>query len=180
MPIYDSNGDACYDSQSENFTVPTAAAVASYEDRVARSKRHRQDALDSFDRCDTDGFLSQWASNMTSDEERQRAELNLRGGLACFWGLFSVETGKRVPAKIIETKFGHRWAVCDASGKFTGEFLPVCPKRASTLGKKGYFEARELAPAIVKLEGRGMGLSGTCWVATVRTDGGYPGAPKGR
>lgn len=33
---------------------------------ASMGRRSRQDSLDSFDRCDTDGFLSQWASDMTS------------------------------------------------------------------------------------------------------------------
>ena len=138
----------------------------------------------SFERCDTDGFLSQWASGLSGQLESRLAEICDNGGLDEFRGLFDVNTGKRVPAVLIDGKYGMCWAICDeATGEFTGKFVKALdydatPRQRANLAKKGYEERKEMVPAWARFEGRGTGLSGTCWVATYRLDGGYPGRPR--
>lgn len=137
---------------------------------------HDQDAADSFERCDTDGFVSQWASGITAREKRLQADIVENGGLAEFMGLFDLDTGARVRAKVIDGKYGLCWAFCDADDKFTGQFVSAFPKREATMAKKGYREDWEQAPARATIVGSGTGLSGaaTCRAVKVRTDEGYP------
>jgi hypothetical protein len=46
-----------------------------------QATKHAQDAIDSFDRCDTDGFLSQWASGVMSQKKSLEADLLEAGGV---------------------------------------------------------------------------------------------------
>ena len=146
-----------------------------------RQEARRQDSLaeESFQRCDTDGFLTQWAHGLTAEKCRLQAQIEENGGVWEFPALFDLE-GNRVRAKLISTydrfRYGYRdvWAFCDEIGRFTGQFLNAFPKRESTMAKKGYREGREDAPAKADIRGNGYGLSGTAWVAAVRKDGGYP------
>lgn len=138
-----------------------------------------QAAADSFDRCDTDGFLSQWANGITARMKRLQADIEDAGGVYEFAALFDAETGDRVPAKLIPGRYGTCWALCDVAGQFTGQFIGAFPARESTMLRKGYREGAEMAPAKAVIEGSGYGLSGcaSAYVRAKRLDGGYPGAP---
>lgn len=138
---------------------------------------------ESFDRCDTDGFLSQWASGLHSNLYQTLAELAEAGWVSEFPGLFNAKTGERVPAKIISVRDRYRgfgenyrsvWAIVDPkTDKFTGVFIPV-GENSRKQKQLGFVQKNEIAPAYAKIDGRGRGLSGSAWVAVYRTDGGYP------
>ena len=125
-------------------------------------------ARDSFERCDTDGFLNQWADRLAARKGALQAEIENNGGVAEFPALFTV-AGEFVPAKIIVTKFGARWQVLTAEGKTTGEFLPFQPARRSTLANKGYTEGSVLRPAAAELAGGQSGTSSVV-VAAIAQD----------
>ncbi len=133
--------------------------------------QHDQNAADSFERCDTDGFLSQWASTITAQKEREQADILDAGGIATF-GRYELQTldGEAVNAKIINGRHGLCWALMDDDDKFTGEFIGAHPVRESTLAKKGYREVEHefVAEAVADIKGNGTGLSGaaTCRVIT--------------
>lgn len=131
---------------------------------------------ESFQRCDTDGFVSQWAFGLTAQVKRLQADIVEAGGISQFTGLFTLE-GQRVRAKLIKTRYGTAWAFCDEQDKFTGKFINAFPQKPETMAKKGYREDDEMAPARAKvLGGQGRGLSGaaTCYAGIIRTDKGYP------
>lgn len=192
----------------------TDIATMTAEELRNKAAIHAENARESFERCDTDGFLSQWASGLQSRLCQTQAEIVENGGQAEFWGLFDLE-GNRIAAKLINGKFGACWALCDANRNFTGRFVPFCQaageigqwelarfqdddgelipedssehakrlaaqikrieKRVASWEKKhGFSQRRELAPAVARIDGKGYGLSGSAWVATHRTDGGYP------
>lgn len=157
---------------------PTGAHLALADQHDAKSRRHHEAREESFQRCDTDGFLSQWASGLSSQEARENARIARQGGYELFPGLYERATGRRVPAKMISGKFGPCWALCDENGEFTGTFIGDARTKRAKLYKLGYVVLGEWAPAKAMLKGEGTGLSGTCWVAVVRTDGGYPGCPR--
>ena len=137
------------------------------------AKGGRKRAEDSFDRCDTDGFLSQWASNLGAQEHDRQAEIILNGGVAEFIGLY--EGTRRVKARKVQVANRYtggtdtKWVVEDDD--------PICAQRKwiptgsrSRVQKRlGLHEQREVAPAKAAIRGSGTGLSGTAWVATVRT-----------
>src|SRR3990167_10637731 len=90
------------------------------------ASKHFQAAQDSFDRCDTDGFLSQWASGLSGRLASTKADLLDAGGKSEFWGLFTLD-GQRVRAKLIDTKHGTCWALCDENDKFRQDRKPFVP-----------------------------------------------------
>ena len=115
-----------------------------YRAEAAQSSR---DAADSFERCDTDGFLSQWASGLNARLALAKADLAEHGGIAAFSrtkleripGSKQAELhGTAVEFKVCETRYGTKYRV-DA----TDEWLPYRPERESTLAKKGYREVEE-------------------------------------
>lgn len=130
---------------------------------------------ESFERSDTDGFLTQWAMGICGRRDRLQAEIEENNGLSTFTGLYERASGKRVAAKLINGKFGLCWAFCDENGKFTGRFLGHSKgTKRSRLYKEGFELREEEAPAKAVIQGEGTGLSGQAWAAVVRTDGGYP------
>lgn len=155
-------------------TIPADLTPEQLEQMAARC---RQQSQESFDRCDTDGFLSQWANDLTAQQYDAEAQLRRDGGQAEFTGLYDIATGARLPAKLVTTRYGTAWV-----NVRTGQFFPYMPRRKATLAKRGVEERRELAPARAVIRGSGKGLSGaaTCRVIVERTDGGYPGADKDR
>ena len=133
---------------------------------------------ESFQRCDTDGFLSQWALGLNAEKCRMQAKIEEHGGVWDFPALFDLE-GNRVRARLIRVycKFSHDyksvWMLLDSNDQ-SKALVTAFPKRKSTMEKKGFREGREMAPAKATIQGSGHGLSGSAWVAIVRTDGGYP------
>ena len=74
------------------------------------AKAARKRAYESFIECDTDGFLSQWASNITADELEMQADLLEKDTLHEFTALFDSVTGDLIPdAREVETRFGWAW-----------------------------------------------------------------------
>jgi len=125
------------------------------------SSRKAQEAVDSFDRCDTDGFLSQWASNLCSQLDHTNANLLEGGGVYEFEAVFDLQ-GNYVPAVKINTRYGSAWSLVDSSGKFLNPpvFLPFNPVRASTIKNKGYTIGRVIRKAHAKLAGeKNVGVS---------------------
>lgn len=87
--------------------------------------KHRERAAESWERSDTDGFLSQWASGLSARLAETQAKI-LEDDGAEFWGLVDL-SGNRVCAKLIDGKFGLCWAFMDQpGGKFVGRFVPFC------------------------------------------------------
>ena len=160
--------EPCIDCGGTNTSTGTCEDCFDREARAQACEesaaRHAKEAIDSFERCDTDGFLSQWASGICSNQDRIQADIERAGGVAEFSALFTTE-GEWVAAKVIEGQWGERWMLLGADGRSNGVFLPYYPKRRSTLAKKGYVEGRVMRPAKSCIQGRGHGLSGTAWAS---------------
>lgn len=141
--------------------IPDVAKIKDHEEKSKAAAKRRQESID---RSDTDGFMSQWASGITSQKERLEAELEKNNGFATFHVLFDLE-GNIVPARQIDTKFGPAWAEYEDPhnmySKFTGKFIneSKSPKRKTQeayLLKKGYTLGRIKAPAKVDTVGSNM------------------------
>ena len=115
----------------------------------ARAKELR--AEESFQSCDTDGFLSQWASRLGADFDREKAKILEKGG-AVFPALFDLE-GNLVKAKLINGKYGKCWAFVGEDGNFTGKFISAYPKNRETMAKKGFLEGKVLQTAYAEYVG---------------------------
>jgi hypothetical protein len=146
--------------------------------------RDRQ-AAESFDRCDTDGFMSQWASGLTARKLRLEADLIENGGRAMFPALFDTD-GNLVPAKYVTVRRGYRhdyaWGLLaddDPHGRFVGWFNPSNARTKGTArrndAKKGYYVGYVMAPAKATIRANGTGMAGaaSATVGPDRTDGGF-------
>lgn len=128
----------------------------------AEAKQHDRDAYESFERCDTDGFLSQWASGIMAREKQMRADLMEAGGYAEFPALFTTD-GRLIPnAREVETRYGWAWVYNTESGPvwFNPSKARDDDKARANNAKKGYYIGRVTAQAYVKIVASGTGLSG--------------------
>lgn len=147
----------------------------------ASAAKHEQDAADSFDRCDTDGFVSQWASGLNAQKDRIQASIVEAGGTAEFVGLFDRETGERVRARLVSVagySYGtvRKWCVLDADDQAVAWVAAFKEGKNSKLFKLGFEERMETATAVADIGGgSGRGLSGaaSCYAYARRTDGGF-------
>lgn len=156
--------------------VNTRTTGGNNERSHAEAKRHEQAAIESFDRCDTDGFVSQWASGVMADEARLNAYLASKDGKDDFAALFDLD-GNLVAAKLITIRYGLAWgllATDDPSSNII-QFITAFPKRESTMTRKGFYEGTVRCPAHVAMSGSGTGLSGALSVHafTTRNDRGF-------
>lgn len=143
--------------------------------------QHRDDAAasyqrasDSFDRSDTDGFVTQWAAGLTGDLSRRKAQIADDGGLADFQVLVNGDD-VIVPSRIVDTRYGAKRIVLDDADNAIAWVPPHAPIVGRN-GKVGRLSPKLVAlglsfatvshPATAVMDGRGTGLSGTAWVAT--------------
>src|SRR5215467_366677 len=89
-------------------------AAAQQERETAAA--HREAAAESFERCDTDGFVSQWAHGVLGQQHDLQARIEERGGTWTFTGLFDIVSGKRVEARLVSTRYGRSWCIRDSRG----------------------------------------------------------------
>ena len=82
----------------------TALATKTANEYLAEARRSLQEREDSFERSDTDGFLTQWSAGLNAELCRTRAKIMQNDGDDVFVGLWDGD--RRVRAKIISTKFG--------------------------------------------------------------------------
>lgn len=150
----------------------------------ALAGRQSAAADESFERSDTDGFLSQWASNLTASVYLAKAHLAENGWMVAVEALFDLD-GNLVPAVYVSGQYGMVWRLLDptcwetAWSRTIGWFSPSKAekneRRIKNDAKKGFYVGVVRAPADAKIMGGGHGLSGamSCYVGTYRTDGGF-------
>ena len=148
----------------------------------AQAAENDRRAQESWERSDTDGFLSQWASGITARLQRRQAEILENGGKADFPALFDAETGELVPAKLVETRYGLAWGILaddNPRSRFVAWFNESSARKGATRlrndRRKGYTVGRVLAPAKAEIMGSGTGLAGaaSAYVGVRRLDGGF-------
>ena len=116
---------------------------------------------ESWERSDTDGFLSQAASQAVASLNMDKAGVCRAGGMAEFWGLY--EGDRRVKARIIDGKYGSSWLLHEDEAELIEKrgkkFLPMDYYGKSRIHKQlGLTTRGEMAPA---------------WVASAGFNGGY-------
>jgi hypothetical protein len=152
-------------------------------ERNAQAQQHRDNAVkadlaaqESWERSDTDGFMSQWASGLTAARERLQADIIEDGGRAMFPALFDLE-GALIAAKRVEGRHGMVWGLLGSDNPDDGITGWFGESNASRKGaarrndaKKGYYIGYVMANA--KADLRGSNATSVRAVA-VRTDGGF-------
>ena len=143
---------------------------------------HYRKANESFERCDTDGFLSQWAHSITARKKAVQAQIEDNGGQAEFPALF--EGPRRVDARLIHGRYGLVWILSDEEeDRFGRKFIPFDNShddpeeitwqrsRSKVQIGLGLHQQLEWAPARAAIGGSGTGLSGAAYVYIKRIDG---------
>lgn len=112
-----------------------------------KGAQHRQDAHDSFERCDTDGALSQWASGLSGAANELAADIAEDYGWIEVQALFTAD-GQFLTTDIRESAnygWGHYWAVPKATAQALGikPFVNVSKakdpvRRAKAYAAKGF------------------------------------------
>lgn len=141
-------------------TDNTAAATTAEEYRNKADELRRR-SRESWERSDTDGCVTQWCSDWGAREAEARAALVDAGEVSTFVGLY--EGDRRVAAKLVRGRYPEWnpkqvWCLReDERERFDRNFVPL--GGGSRVQKAlGLTERTELAPAWVKLDGRGRGL----------------------
>lgn len=146
-----------YDTFRGNRNDPVALR------QMAADSRQRE--AESFERCDTDGFLSQWTNAIGAQLYEAQAHIAERGGRAEFTGLY--EGARRVRARLVSMPaYNAPWCtvykwLLDApeAARFGRKYLPS-GDRSRVQKQLGLTERQELAPAVAFIGGKGKGLSG--------------------
>ena len=145
--------------------------IAQIDAQIADCTRRSHE---SWERSDTDGFLSQWANDLGARKLMNQKRILMNGGVDTFIGLYTLE-GERVPAKLERVSHPRGWGhqlvwhlTAQAADVYGRMFIPQGEK--SRIQKKlGLQECEETAPAESFIDGEGRGLSGSAWVASRRT-----------
>jgi len=74
---------------------------------------------ESFERSDTDGFLSQWASGLSAQESSAKAELAAAGGTIETQALFLLD-GTVASTHEIHGQYGYSWVLNDIAAEALG------------------------------------------------------------
>ncbi|WP_052412522.1 hypothetical protein [Streptomyces mutabilis] len=150
----------------------TTTATTADEHRAA-SAAYVTAQQESYDRCDTDGALSQWSHGINSAKQELAARIAENGGRWEYPALFDLD-GNLVPAKEVETRFGYAWMLLDEAGRCAGWFNESQAKndnvRVRNNAKKGYYVGTVLAPCYAALAG---GNITTVMPVARRKDGGF-------
>ena len=132
------------------------------------AKQAEQDALDSFERCDTDGFLSQWASGISAEKYRAQARLAENNGKITYEVLFY--EGKLASTHEKKGQYGWFWVLNDEATAAYGKrfFSGSQAKNAAERDRaKGFTYGAVEVDGYVTTMSNGYGLSGNVWVATL-------------
>lgn len=116
-----------------------------------QAAEYRRREQESFDRCDTDGCVSQWCQSISARDSDRAAELADQGNLSVFQVLVDKATGEVVATTvhIFQSRFHYgneyKWAV-RRNGANKAEWVTVY-KRESGYAAKGLAVAWMVAPA---------------------------------
>jgi hypothetical protein len=135
---------------------------AAWSETTAKAKGLRKEAAeaerlaaDSFERSDTDGALSQWASGLTAQRKRLEADIADKGGKWSFPVLTGAD-GNIVPARVVNTRYGAKWAVfgsAEEANADSGEVQQWVTLSDKALRKRGLTLRYQLRDAKVDMVG---------------------------
>lgn len=141
---------------------PTAEQLAKITKLETEAKECRQRSEESFRRSDTDGFLSQWASDITAELNDRKVQLLKTGGYSQFPVLCD-DAGNVLATKIFEfaDRFRPEWTGAtvkrwrlpdELAAKHGRKWIPVCSLKESRIQKQlGLHEESRWFPAYAKI-----------------------------
>lgn len=137
-------------------TVTAVVEPGTYKGKTAeqwraKSRASHQRSAESFDRSDTDGFMSQWAADMAGMEYSRCADLAERNSLWEFTAVFDLD-GNLLDARRVKGTYGESWLITTADGKkkwFNESNARLGAKRLAADEKKGFRLGRVRTQAYV-------------------------------
>jgi hypothetical protein len=142
------------------------------EDHRAAAAESARRRAESYDRCDTDGFVSQWASGLLDQEHQAWADLLDNGGKTRMRVLMNLD-GTVASTHLGYGKYGAYWVLNDAAatryGKrfFSESEAGSAARRRKTHAAKGFTFGTIEVDGYVTTSGSGTGLSGATSVRVV-------------
>lgn len=164
----------------QTIAAELSATAATPGEHRAAANAHEEAARESYERCDTDGALTQWAHGINAQKQHLAAQIAEQGGMWDFPALFDLD-GNLVPAKEIKTCYGWAWMLLDENGRCLrdengrGQFFGDSQARSEKVrrrndAKKGFYVGRVRVPAKAELRG---GNICTVMAIPVRCDDGF-------
>lgn len=135
----------------------TTATAAAHTERAAA---HAAEALASYERCGTDGFVSQAAHGIMSNLERARAEVAADGGTAEFDAIFDLD-GQVISTHRGHGQYGEYWVLNDEAAERMGRrfvsqsFAQKDERRRAANRAKGFTVGTIRAAAYADTHGNG-------------------------
>jgi len=116
------------------------------EAKLAIHRKH-----ESFERCDTDGFLSQFCHGLTAQRERLKHEIAMHGNTDVFPVIVDIKTGKIVSTRLFRFNDKFSYGTVDKWCVKRGETVDWVThyRRESSFTKKGLALMYIVAPAYV-------------------------------
>lgn len=148
---------------------PSGMPGGTPEELRDRATAHGVKAAESFDRCDTDGFVSQWADGIMGDVDRLAAKIMQDNGYHRFPALYD-STGALVNAWEVENRYGWSWKITNPDGSvswFNESRAQNWRNRLAANARKGFFVGSVMLPARATTGGGGKGLSGAANVRAI-------------
>ncbi len=156
----------------------TATTAGTYNGKTAEEYREMARTFfaareASWDRSDSDGFLSQWASGLTAQKYTLSAQLADADGVTDVRALFDMD-GNLVPSVHGFSQYGEYFIVLDHETRGCRRFFNPSGARDETIARrnnaaKGFYVGRAMVPGKVEIVGGGTGLSGAarCYTAII-------------
>lgn len=124
----------------------------------AMARDRRRSEQESFDRSDTDGFLSQWASALTARLYDLCADVATQGGVWAFDALADTAGNVIEGARYVKTRYGWSWVTPDGQWFTPSRTRDAAVARARNLAK-GFQVVRVDRPAVVVMADGGGGMA---------------------
>lgn len=154
-----------------HIPAPALPRLSADEHR-AEAARAAADEHESFERSDTDGFVSQWASNRMASFHRMSADLAERDGKAEHQALFNLD-GTIASTHRAEGQYGSYWVLNDDAAERVGKRFITTSKankgqrRYDANRAKGFTIGTVLVDSYTDMVGNGRGLGAALTVRTV-------------
>lgn len=163
--------------------APTAEQIREINQLKQAARDARARAEESFQRCDTDGFLSQWASNLGAQKDERQIRILENGGCAEFTVLCSgdsevVTTRFRFfPVHLAQPWLGVKkvWDLGTELGEKIGRRWIPTGKNSRIQKQFGFHEEQRWFPAEAAITtgrsgGRGLSGAANAYVGIFRVD----------
>jgi len=129
------------------------------EEWRAKARGSEQRRAESWERSDTDGFMSQWASGLMAQEYEECADLAEKDGMTTTPALFFADTGEVASTHLNDGRWGQYWVLNDKATAFFGKrFLNRSnaespAKRRDAMVKRGFTVGRVKVAGHVQMRG---------------------------